>query len=132
MIWGVVKSVLGGGGLVGEIFGTIKDGLENKRKLKNAIALKKQELITTQQTADISWDQLWAKQAETSWKDEFWTIIIAAPFIMAFIPGLAPYARAGFEVVGGYPETYQWMLAVAVGAAFGVSKLQQIIPGKKK
>ena len=131
MIWTLAKSILSGGGLVGDIFGTIKDGIQQKRELKHAIALKQQELIATQQTADINWDQLMAKGSQSSWKDEWWTIVLSIPAIMAFVPAWAPYVEEGFRVLAEVPDWYKAALGVAISAAFGVSKFQQVMRGKK-
>lgn len=131
-MWGLVKSVLTGGGILGEVVGGIKDHFQQKRELKQAIALKKQELIATQQTADINWDQLMAQGSQSSWKDEFWTIVLAIPAIVVFFPGASEYVREGFNVLDSMPDWYKAALGVAISAAFGVSKFQQVMRGKDK
>jgi hypothetical protein len=131
-MWGLVKSVLSGGGLVGEIFGGIKDHFQHKRELNKAIALAKQKLITTQQTADINWDQLMAEGSKNSWKDEFWTIVLAIPAVLVFLPSMSAHIAQGFAVLETMPDWYKAALGVAISAAFGVSKFQQVMNGKKK
>lgn len=132
MIWQIAKTVLGGGGIVGEIFGGIKDHFQHKRELKSAIALKKQELVATQQTADINWDQIMAQGSQSSWKDEFWTVVLAIPAVLVFIPGASPYIAQGFVVLDTMPDWYKAALGVAISAAFGVSKFQQVMNKRKK
>lgn len=130
-MWGLVKSVLTGGGILGEVVGGIKDHFQQKRELKQAIALKKQELIATQQTADINWDQIMAQGSQNSWKDEFWTIVLALPAIIVFIPGASDYVKEGFLILDTMPDWYKAALGVAISAAFGVSKFQQVMRSKK-
>lgn len=129
-MWGLVKSVLTGGGILGEVVGGIKDHFQQKRELKQAIALKKQELIATQQTADINWDQIMAQGSQNSWKDEFWTIVLALPAIIVFIPGASDYVKEGFLILDTMPDWYKAALGVAISAAFGVSKFQQVMRSK--
>lgn len=128
----LIKSFVTGGGLAGEIFGSIKDHFQQKRELKKAIALAKQRLIATQQTADINWDQLMAEGSKSSYKDEFWTIVLSIPAILVFYPNTAPHIAQGFVVLETMPDWYKAALGVAISAAFGVSKFQQVMNGKNK
>jgi hypothetical protein len=135
---GFIKNLLG---LVPTVVGMASDHLEAKRKLKQVkvdTQLRIQELqvrsaegrIDKGQDAEIEWNNLWAKQAETSWKDEFWTIVISIPAIMAFIPGLAEYVLEGFIVLEQMPQWYQAALGLAIAAAFGVQKFTNYMQGK--
>ena len=56
-----------------------------------------------------------------SWKDEWFTIILSAPFIASFIPYTQPYVRDGFEfLTNNTPDWYQWAFLGAVVASFGL------------
>lgn len=65
--------------------------------------------------------------ANAGWKDEFWTIVLATPFIGAFIPGLQPYMREGFAVISEYPTWAQYYLGVSVLTAFGWRSAKAVI-----
>ncbi|RXF04064.1 hypothetical protein [Pseudoalteromonas sp. PS5] len=67
----------------------------------------------------ISWEEAMANGAATSWKDEWFTVLLSVPFIMCFIPQLAPYAHQGFIQLEQTPEFYRYMFGLAVGASFG-------------
>ena len=88
------------------------------------------KMMAEKQQSDIAWEQL---QIERSgWKDELWTVIIAIPLVLCFIPGYGQYVKAGFDVLReSTPEWYQGLVFIAVGAAFGVRKLTDLMKTKK-
>ena len=90
---------------------------------KQEEAKAKQEVKLRTIQATESWDELQAKNANTSWKDEWFTILLSIPLIMAFIPSLVPYVEAGFVVLDSMPEYYKAFLAAAVAASFGMKGL---------
>ncbi len=56
-----------------------------------------------------------------SWKDEWFTLLLSAPFIMCFIPPLAPYVKQGFEILKeSTPDWYRWAFLGAIVASFGL------------
>ena len=87
--------------------------------------------ITANTGDSADWDTLMAKATETSWKDEYWTIVLSIPAILCFVPGMVEHVRAGFDALGGMPGWYQWMLGIAVGAAFGYRKIADFMSLKK-
>lgn len=116
-------------GAVGNVFGLVGDHLEGKRKEKR-IKLESQSRILeaktaavikhadTAQVADIDWE---IKSIDHSgWKDEFWTIVLATPFILGFIPGMTQYVMDGFLAFGQAPTWYQNILMIVITAPFGV------------
>ena len=78
------------------------------------------------QQADIGWDIQNTKNAQTSWKDEFWTIVLSIPLVMCFIPGTVEYVRKGFEVLAETPEWYRYAVLTAIAAAFGMRQLAKL------
>lgn len=83
----------------------------------------KQKNIERLQNADDSvaeWDKIQAENSANSWKDEFWTIVLAIPAIGCFIPGGAEVMTAGFTALKGMPEFYQYWLGIAILASFGI------------
>ncbi len=122
------------GDIIGNIIGIGGDWLKDKRKLKQAkvdaeigrVAAKTNHIIKmaeTGQMADIDWDIQAMRNAEHSWKDEFWTIVLAMPLILMFIPSMAPVMVEGFQALDQAPDYYKAAVGVAIAAAFGVRKL---------
>jgi hypothetical protein len=81
-------------------------------------------------TGEIDWDLEMAKGSQTSWKDEWLTILFSIPLILAFIPGMEEVVANGFEQLKGMPEWYQYSLGVIVAASFGVRSATKFF-GKK-
>lgn len=132
-MWGFIKEGLGA------VLKPITDVVGNWQKRKNmrlqtelAIEKAKQEMIATQQTADIKWSHLMAEGSQDSWKDEFWTVVIAAPVIFIFFPGLQPYVIEGFEALKDLPGWYRTALGTAIGAAFGRQEIIKMMKGRTK
>lgn len=82
----------------------------------------------SQAEADIQWDQIMAEGSQHSWKDEFWTILLAIPVVLAFIPGAEGYVEDGFRVLSeDVPEWYLYALGTAIAAAFGTRTLTNLV-----
>ena len=123
--------------VIGSIFGSgmdmLKDWLEKKHTLdqiraESAAAIEKAraEAEVKRLTADIDWEAEMARQAGSSYKDEFWTIILALPLILIFIPATQGYIITGFDALKSVPDWYLMAVGTAIAAAFGV---KQIING---
>lgn len=127
-----------GGPIVKAVMKPIGDWLTHKQNMKAlsrqtemAIVLKKQELLNTQATADIDWDKTMARASTTSWKDEFWTVLLSIPVVLVFIPDMAPYIADGFVVLkSDVPDWYKAALGIAIGAAFGRNELAKYFQSK--
>lgn len=110
------------GELIGNIVGIAGDYFKDKRKLKQVKVEAEMAVYKAKATADIDWDKLSMQGAQTSWKDEWFTILLSIPAIMAFIPGLAPYVGLGFIELGKAPDWYLAAFGIAVAASFGFRK----------
>lgn len=100
--------------------GMAKTWLEGKVEIKKAETQARVATASMRVEAEVKWDDLMARASQTSWKDEWWTILISIPLVMAFVPSMVPYVSAGFAVLNTMPEWYMLLLSVAFAAAFGV------------
>jgi hypothetical protein len=91
-----------------------------KMEFEDAIHKRKLDLISQGLTADMNWEMEFARQAETSWKDEYTLIVISIPAVMAFIPFLAPYVKEGFAALQDTPLWYQTVLISLFLATVGI------------
>lgn len=66
------------------------------------------------------WDVQALKASETSWKDEWLTMLLSAPFIGAFIPVVQDYVIKGFEYLDRTPDWYQVAFLGVIAASFGI------------
>jgi hypothetical protein len=104
--------------------------IESKARIEEARATAYIQLAASAQDHEQAWERLAAEQAATSWKDEFWTILLAIPVAGAFVPGLQGYITRGFTYLDTVPDWYLAAVGVAVAFAFGYRKLVPML-GKK-
>ena len=117
--------------LVGPIANLAKGYLSNKAEEKQAKHQAKMSVIQN----DADWESKMADASKDSWKDEFWTIVLAIP---VFMVGYAIAANdvsviarvaTGFEALEKLPEWYQYLLFIAISSSFGIrgaSKLMEL------
>ena len=67
-----------------------------------------------------------------SWKDEFALVVLLAPAILVFIPGMKEYVKEGFDILAALPEWYQYLLYIAISASFGIKGVGQAAKMFKK
>ena len=94
--------------------------VDSQLRINEAITSSNLRLAEQGQIAEITWAAEMAKASGSSWKDEWFTIILSLPLIMSFIPGLSDYVELGFYAISNTPEWYQLSVLVAIGASFGV------------
>ena len=121
-------------GPIADLAGTWMSGKVEEKKAQSApkVAKAQAEAIVMQKkaTGEIDWDLEMAKGSQTSWKDEWLTILFSIPLILAFIPGMEDLVRNGFQQLEQMPEWYQYSLGVIVAASFGVRSATKFF-GKK-
>lgn len=86
-------------------------------------AKAKQEVKLKAMQQEENWEKIMAEGSQTSWKDEWFTVVLSIPMICAFIPSLVPYISEGFRVLDTMPEYYKGFLAAAIAASFGLKGL---------
>ena len=113
MIWGTVL-----GGVVDLAKNWVK-GKAEEQKVKQEVKIEK---IKT----DADWENKMADATRSSWKDEWFTVVLSAP-ILAIMwavatdsPEVIDRVHAGFETLQSLPEFYQQLLFIAVLASFGL------------
>ena len=74
---------------------------------------------------EVAWEGKMADATVDSWKDEFALVVLLAPAILVFIPGMREYVKEGFEVLATLPDWYQYLLYIAISASFGIKGVGQ-------
>jgi len=115
--------------------------IENQGVVEKAAAEAKAKAMVTRMEGDIAWETIMAKGSLTSWKDEFWTIVLGMPLIVTMVPSAmsvwespmeaATYVQEGLTAVSAMPEWYQAGIGVAVASAFGFRKVTDFFAKKK-
>lgn len=56
----------------------------------------------------------------SGWMDDFWTVVLALPVVLAFTPGAQDFVSRGFAIIStAAPGWYMSALGGAVAWAFG-------------
>jgi hypothetical protein len=119
--------------LIAPVADLIKGYLSNKAEEKQAKHQAKMSVI--QNNAD--WESKMADASKDSWKDEFWTIVLAAPVFMIGYsiavddPAIIVRVGESFAVLGTLPEWYQYLLFIAISSSFGIRGVGKIMDMKK-
>ena len=75
---------------------------------------------------DADWETKMAIASGTSWKDEFWTIVLSVPLfclgwsVVADNPAILDRVSDSFSALDNLPDWYQYLLFLAVSASFGI------------
>ncbi len=121
-------------GPVSQIASTRLEGKVEEKKAQSAtkVAKAQAEAVVMQKkaTGEIDWDLEMAKGSQSSWKDEWLTILFSIPLILAFIPGMEEVVANGFAQLEAMPQWYQYSLGIIVAASFGVRSATKFF-GKK-
>jgi len=83
--------------LVGELATTWMQGKAEEAKVKQEVKIKAMQ-------SEENWEKMMAEGSKTSWKDEWFVVVLSIPMIGAFIPSLVPYIQQGFVVLIAMPE----------------------------
>lgn len=106
-----------------------RKGLESQMKaqvlmkdheLEMAMKQRQIELVSQGLTADMNWEMEFAKQASSTWKDEYTLIVVSIPAVLAFIPSMSIYVAQGFEALAKTPLWYQMILCSIFLATYGI------------
>ena len=74
---------------------------------------------------EVEWEGKMADATNDSWKDEFALVVLLAPAILVFIPGMREYVKQGFVVLETLPDWDQYLLDIAISASFGIKGVGQ-------
>jgi len=78
-----------------------------------------------------------ADATANSWKDEFWSIVLALPIVAIAYSvavddvSIIERVKQGFTVLNDLPEWYQYLLFIAVSASFGLKSADKLMNLKK-
>ena len=114
---------------IGAVAEVVKEWFANRREESKAKHEQKLEVIKT----TASWEELMAGASATSWKDEWFTVLLSGP-IIAIIWGIGMNDMDIIERIGvafmeldKLPDWYQYLLYVAVTASFGIRGADKIM-----
>ena len=108
--------------LISPVANLVGGYLNNKHEQAQAKHQAKLQVIQN----DADWESKMAEASNNSWKDEFWTIVLAVPLfclgysVVADDASIVDRVRYSFDVLSTLPDWYQYLLFLAVSASFGI------------
>ena len=84
-------------------------------EIKAVSALKEQQIA-----GKVSWEASAVYQMKGSWKDELILIVLLAPAVLVFVPGMVDHMERGFLALQKLPDYYKHLLYIACSASFGI------------
>ena len=123
--------------ILGAIIGPVADlaGGFLKNKAEQSKAKHEAKMSVIQKDAD--WEAKMADASASSWKDEFWTIVLSVPIFMIgyaiVVDDMSVIHRVeqAFNALAALPEWYQYLLFVAISASFGIKGASKIMNMRK-
>ena len=99
--------------------------------LKLVEAEAKAAVMKNAAMSESEWEKIMAQASQSSWKDEWLTILFSIPLILAFCGEWGRTIVAdGFAALEAMPNYYQYTLGVIVSASFAVRSATKFF-GKK-
>ena len=124
--------------IVNSLVGVASEAVSGYVETKKAKAKQKLVQIQAETTlmekqiaGEIDWDIAAQKNAGSSWKDEYLTILFSIPLLLCFLPFTVDYVERGFEALALTPDWYKYTLGVIVSASFGIKGATKMFGGKK-
>ena len=101
--------------------------------LKLVEAEAKATIMKSAATSEAEWEKLMAQGSQSSWKDEWLTVLFSIPLILSFLPfeWAKQAVTDGFAALETMPSWYSYTLGVIVAASFGVRSATKFFGGKK-
>lgn len=119
--------------LISPIAGVVTSHLKNKAEEAQAKHQAKLSVIQN----DANWEQTMADATKNSWKDEFWTLVLAIPiFCVGYAiamndPKILDRVEHGFHALSTLPEWYQYLLFICISSSFGIRGVSKLMSLKK-
>ena len=100
-------------------------------KVKVAKAEAEAQIMSSRATSEADWEKIMAQGSQSSWKDEWLTILFSIPLILVFTGEWGrEVVQNGFVALDSMPQWYSYTLGVIVAASFGVRSATRFF-GKK-
>jgi len=112
-------------GPLAELAGGWLKGKADKQAAAANLALVEAEakatIMKSAATSEADWERIMAQGSQSSWKDEWLTILFSIPLVLVFVGDAGREIVAnGFAALETMPEWYQYTLGVIVAASLGI------------
>ncbi len=124
--------------ILSSIVGPVSNIATTFLKNKAAVSQAKHEAKMSVIQNDANWEAHMAQASASSWKDEFWTLVLAVPIFMVGYsiiiddPSIIERTKLAFQALDELPDYYQYLLFICISASFGIKGVDRLINLRKK
>ena len=119
--------------MIGTIFSSISSLASSYIEGKTAIQKAEATIRMKEATGEIDWDLAAMRASQSSWKDEWLTILFSLPLILCFCGDWGrQIVTDGFIALQNMPDWYQISLGAIVAASFGIRSVSKFFGMKKR
>jgi len=93
---------------------------EGRILVETARAKAEATVLVTKAESVADWERVQAENSGSSWKDEYWTILLSIPIPFVFHPASREAVQEGFEALKAAPDWYLYAIAASISASFGI------------
>jgi hypothetical protein len=112
-------------GLAGSYLQSKLEKSKADAEVKVATAHAKAAIAKKVAAGELEWNATMAENSNTSWKDEWLTILVSIPLILAFT-GYEDVVKRGFDALEAMPSFYKSAVAVVFAASFGLQQMTKM------
>ena len=120
-------------GPIANIAGSWMNGKLEETKATSSVKVAKAKaeaaIMEKKATGEIDWDIEMARSSASSWKDEWLTILVSIPLILAFT-GHEEIVMRGFTALEAMPDFYKTAVGVVFAASFGIQSIKNMMNKK--
>ena len=115
--------------LLGSVGGLATSWVDGKTAVQKAEA----QIRMKEATGEIDWELAAIRATQSSWKDEWLTVLFSIPLILSFCGSWGrQVVTDGFIALQQMPDWYQISLGAIVAASFGIRSVSKFFGMKNK
>ena len=113
--------------MLGTLISSVSNLASSYIEGKTAIQKAEATIRMKEATGEIDWDLVAMRASQSSWKDEWLTLLFSIPLVLSF---MGEWGRGivadGFTALAGMPQWYQIALGAIVSASFATRSASKL------
>ena len=119
--------------MIGTLLSSVSSLASSYIEGKTAIQKAEATIRMKEATGEIDWDLAAMRASQSSWKDEWLTLLFSIPLVLSFCGEWGRGIVAdGFTALAGMPQWYQIALGDIVSASFATRSASKLFNMRKK
>ena len=119
--------------MIGSLISSVSSLASSYIEGKTAIQKAEAQIRMKEATGEIDWELAAIRATQSSWKDEWLTIIFTLPMVLCFCGDWGrQVVTDGFIALQNMPDWYQISLGAIVAASFGIRSVSKFFGMKNR